>query len=79
MIPEHDLAILTVDLPEVGLRRGDVGAVVYVHRDGEAYQVEFVTLDGVTIDVVTLAADQVRAAARGEVMHARLVESLESA
>ncbi len=71
MIPEHDVVALTVDLPEYGLRAGDLGTVVMVHRDGEGYEVEFMTLDGETIDVVTLFASQVRAIEEREIAHAR--------
>jgi hypothetical protein len=39
-------------------------------RDGEAYEIEFFTVDGNTLDVVTVEADQVRPVSRHEVMHA---------
>ena len=73
MIQEHERAILTVDLPEHGLKAGDVGTVVHIYRDGAAYEVEFFTLDGHTLDVVTLEADQARPVSRREIMHARQV------
>jgi hypothetical protein len=59
MIQEPDTVIPTGDIPEEGLRKGDLGAVVLVHQDGIAYEVEFVTLDGETLAVVTLPADAV--------------------
>ncbi len=46
MIAEHTSIVLTVDIPAAGLEVGDVGVVVHVHRDGKAYEVEFMTLDG---------------------------------
>ena len=46
MIRELDTVVLTVDLPAHGLKRGDIGAVVLIHRGGEGYEVEFMTLDG---------------------------------
>lgn len=52
MIDEHDLGRLTVDLPEHDLCAGDTGAVVLVHAAGEAYEVEFFTPWGETIDVI---------------------------
>ena len=79
MIPEHALAILTEDIPRLGLAEGDIGSVVFVHRGGEAYQVEFVALDGSTLDVVLLRSNQVRPAVPREVAHARLVGSAEPA
>ena len=42
-IGEHDVVVLTQDLSEHGLCKGDVGAVVYAYADGKAYEVEFVT------------------------------------
>ena len=42
-----------------------------IYRDGEAYEVEFVTLDGRTAAVVTLEADQVRPVNKHEITHAR--------
>jgi hypothetical protein len=60
MIQEFDIVVLTRDLPAEGLRNGDLGAVVLVHQDGAAFEVEFVTLDGETLAIVTLPADAVR-------------------
>ena len=45
MIKEHDRIVLTSDLPGEGLKAGDVGTVVHVHKQGEAFEVEFLTLD----------------------------------
>ena len=39
MIAEHASIVLTVDIPAAGLEAGDVGVVVHVHRNGEAYEV----------------------------------------
>jgi hypothetical protein len=52
-INEHDCVVLTADLPADGLEAGDVGTVVHIHRDGEAYEVEFMTLAGNTLAVAT--------------------------
>ena len=52
MIKELDQIVLTEDLPEYGLRAGDVGTVVLVHQEGKGYEVEFVALDGETLAVV---------------------------
>jgi hypothetical protein len=60
MIEELDQIVLAEDLPELGLLQGDLGTVVLVHRGGEGFTVEFMTLEGQTIDVVTLRASQVR-------------------
>lgn len=71
MINELDSVILTCDLPEHSLNSGDIGTVVLVHRDNKGYEVEFVSLDGETIAVVTLFPNQVRSVKAGEIAHAR--------
>lgn len=73
MIQELDTVVLTRDIPQQKLRKGDLGAVVLVHKDGAAYEVEFVTLGGATLAVVTLPADAVRAVTGHEIAHAREV------
>lgn len=71
MIEELERVILTVPLPKFGLEAGDIGTVVLVHRGGEGYEVEFITLDGKTVAVVTVFADQVRRIQRDQIAHAR--------
>ena len=69
---ELDTIVLTTDLAEHGLKAGDLGTVVLVHEHKE-YEVEFMTLDGETIAVVSLSPNQVRPVGRREIAHARLV------
>ncbi len=71
MLAEHSMVVLKSDLPNVGLSAGDVGAVVFVHNAGAAYEVEFVDGDGRTIALVTLESSKVRPLAGGELLHAR--------
>ncbi|MCS6938248.1 MAG: DUF4926 domain-containing protein [Roseiflexus sp.] len=71
MIEELANVALTVDLPEHGLQAGDIGAVVMVHQEGKGYTVEFLTLGGKTIAVVTVTAGQIRALRANEIAHAR--------
>ena len=73
MIKEHDRAVLTTDLAEENLAAGDVGTVLHVYRDGAAYEVEFVALDGESFAVVTLERTQVRPVEHREITHARRV------
>lgn len=40
-INEFDVVALLHDLPDAGLCAGQTGTVVYVHNDGEAFEVEF--------------------------------------
>lgn len=71
MIQELEDVVLTSDLPKQGLARGDIGTVVLIHEQGKGYEVEFTTLDGETIAIVTLTADQVRPSKPKEIAHAR--------
>ena len=73
MIKELDPVVLAKALPEYGLQAGDVGWVVMVHSEGLGYEVEFVTLTGETISVVTMGAESVRPAQATEIAHARRV------
>jgi hypothetical protein len=71
MMSEHEVVVLTQDLPDHGLRAGDIGAVVHLHGAGEGYEVEFMTLTGRRVAVVTLLASQVRAIAAHDLAHVR--------
>ena len=71
MIQELEDVILTCDLPEQGLAGDDIGTVVLIHEKGKGYEVEFTTLDGETIAIVTLSADQVRPSKPKEIAHVR--------
>jgi hypothetical protein len=75
MIQEHDRVMLTVDVPEYGLKAGDVGVVVMIHDEGAGYELEVLTADGNTLDVITVEAQQVRPVSSQEVLHARLLET----
>lgn len=57
---ELDTVVLDRDLPEYGLRRGDLGTVVEVYAPN-GLDVEFVTARGKTEALVTLTANDVRA------------------
>jgi hypothetical protein len=74
MIQELESVVLTVDLPEHGLKKGDIGTVVLTHRGGKGYEVEFVALDGETVAVVSLFDSQVRPIGRREIANARPIE-----
>jgi len=71
MIAEHESVVLTEDLPGEGLQAGDIGTVVHVHQVGKGYEVEFMTLAGKTLAVVTLLATQVRSIQPRDVAHVR--------
>jgi hypothetical protein len=74
MIKELDQIVLKENLPEIGLQAGDIGTVVLIHQNGKGYEVEFVALDGETIAIVSLFANQVRSFKRREIAVVRAVE-----
>lgn len=73
---ELDRFVLTEDLPDYGLKAGDLGTIVMAHvPDGsytgpKGYTAEFTYLTGETRAVVDLRPDQVRPAREGEVARA---------
>ena len=71
----HTRVALTVDLPEVQLRAGDVGVVVMVHGEHEGYELEIFSADGHTLDVVTVEAEHVRPVNRRDVLHVRALSA----
>jgi hypothetical protein len=75
MIRELDSVVLTADVPAHGLESGDIGTVVLIHQGGAGYEVEFMTLDGETVAVMSLPASQVRPISRKEIAHARTLEA----
>ncbi len=71
MIHELDTVVLTHDIEDEGLKKGDVGAVVHCYEDGEAFEVEFVTAEGKTIAVLTLKEEDIRPMIKSEILHVR--------
>ena len=56
---ELDTVVLERDIPESGLRKGDIGAIVHVDGDSRL-EVEFVRASGRTRALLHLAATDVR-------------------
>ena len=77
MINELDTVALNRDLAEYGLRKGDLGTVVLIYEDGRGFEVEFMTLTGDTLAVVTLGAGDIRPIQDREIAHARAVAAAE--
>ena len=71
MIHELDTVVLTHDIPDHGLKMGDVGAVVHGYADGTAFEVEFLTGDAKTVAVLTLKENDIRAIQPDEILHVR--------
>ena len=74
MLAEHDRVVLTADLPPAYLKTGDVGTIVHIHRGGEAFEVEFLALDGNTAAVETVPRSSLRPVAVTDLTHARVLE-----
>jgi hypothetical protein len=67
---ELDTIVLARDLPEYGLRRGDLGAIVHLSAP-DVLEVEFVTASGRTEALVTLRAADVRPVADTDLVSVR--------
>ena len=52
----YDVVALLVDLPDEGLKRGQVGTIVETWEPG-VYEVEFADTDGITYATVALRAE----------------------
>jgi len=73
---ELDTVVLVRDLPDAGLRSGDLGAVVQVYG-AEAVEVEFVTASGRTQALLTLSVSDVRPVRDDDLMAVRPAPLLE--
>ena len=75
MIKELDTIVLSRDIPEHGLKQGDIGAVVHIYREREAFEVEFITGQGDTVAVVTLETRDIRLMQDREILHVRKLQA----
>ena len=74
---EHDQIVLTATVPDddgMDLKPGDVGAIVHIHPEGEAFVVEFMALDGDTLAIATGLPSQARPVSGADMTHARSME-----
>ena len=62
--------VLVRDLPEHGLRKGDLGAIVEIYEP-DGFEVEFVTASGRTAALLTLSARDVRPVAAEDLVSVR--------
>lgn len=68
MLKPLDVVVITEDLPDHGVRQGDVGTVVECYKQpSQAYEVELVNRDGSTKALLTLFPHQVRPAMKNEI------------
>ena len=75
MIKEPDNIVLSKDLPEHGLKKGDIGVVVHAYKDNKAFEVEFIAGHGDTVAVVTLKTENVRLMQDKEILHVRKLQA----
>ena len=76
MFKELDGVVLTTDIEEEGLKAGDAGTIVHMYPGGDAFIVEFLTLDGDTVALVDLLPSQARPVTNKDITHARSVEAV---
>ena len=67
-----NIVIVLKNRPNEGLVKGDVGSLVFIHEDGKAFEVEFTTLAGDPLGVLTLAEDEIRPVSARDVPHVRV-------
>jgi len=71
---EHQQIILTA--PAIGdeqeeLKPGDVGTIIHIHPNQEAFVAEFSSLDGETVAIATILPSQARPVTSSDFTHAR--------
>jgi ATP-dependent exoDNAse (exonuclease V) alpha subunit len=68
MFKDHDVVVLTENLPAYGLVKGDVGTIVDMFKDGQGFLVEFNDSVGRLVAMEPLAQAQVRKLGKHEVL-----------
>lgn len=69
----HEEVVLACDVPQHGLRKGDIGTVVHLYPKG-GLEVEFFTAAGRTRAVVTLRDSDVRIVTDNDVVAVRSLD-----
>ncbi len=72
---ELERVALTEDLPEHGLKIGDIGMILHIYADHKGYEVEFVTLSSELIALVSVYPSQIRQLEHDEIASARRVKT----
>ena len=73
MIKELDRVVLADRIDEADLEIGDIGTVVFIYKQQKGYEVEFMTLTGETVAVVSVLPSQVRTNRDREIAHVRAI------
>ena len=74
MFKEHEQIVLTSEVTgDHGeeLKPGDVGVIIHIHPNAEAFVLEFFTLEGETAAIATVLPSQMRPVTGKEITHAR--------
>lgn len=74
MIPEFERAVLLEDFPDHRFKAGDGGVVVHIHQQGAGYELEMMTADGHTLNVITVNAHQVRPVGHRDMLRVREID-----
>lgn len=72
---KFDIVVLQIDLPEHGLKAGDIGSIVHKYSEEKAVEVEFVTGEGHTLGVITLGYQDLRLMGDHEILHVRSIRA----
>lgn len=60
MFEELEVVELTRNIKKGSLEKGERGTIVEIYKDGEAYEIEFVTPDGKTKALLTLMPEDIQ-------------------
>ena len=71
MFEELDTVVLAHDIEKDGLKRGDVGAIVHIYKNGKILEVEFVNAEGKTVALLTLDSSEIRGIRKNDMLHVR--------
>lgn len=69
----YDRIVLTTDLTGTMFKKDDVGTIVEIYNDGEAFEVEFFAVDGSTIAVETVPASLLMPVSGKLMLHVRQI------
>jgi hypothetical protein len=73
---EHDTVKLEVELCHYGLKKGDLGTIVSVcESEYPLYEVEFVKLNGFTVALTTLRAEEISKLSGEAILNSRELSS----
>jgi hypothetical protein len=72
---ELERVALIQAIPEHNLEVGDIGMIVHVYGEHKGYEVEFVTLSGELVALVSVYPEQIRQLESDEIASARRVKS----